>query len=288
MTMDKALAKSLLDRDEKSLFDVAAGARLNKLTLVELQDYVGRSRQTRDKWSDLVKKQRRASQKKAGQRQTTENARSEQKSQLLQEVHQAFVERLAAVQAGGAEVPAGTKATPIPRKTRKVINRVDRAVTRNEVAKVQETLVVQQRQARKVATRDRAATKAATGTAVAKTAKGTVKKSAKASVAAKSKAAAKPTRPSKVVAAATAAKKSRTKAAAKLAGASGKPVMPAISSKAPVRQPASQGLSKAQIAANQKLHAKATKARVAAGGTTKIKSHVAAANRRQQSRRDGR
>jgi hypothetical protein len=133
MTMDKALAKSLLDRDEKSLFDVAAGARLNKLTLVELQDYVGRSRQTRDKWSDLVKKQRRASQKKAGQRQTTENARSEQKSQLLQEVHQAFVERLAAVQAGGAEVPAGTKATPIPRKTRKVINRVDRVFYTDDI-----------------------------------------------------------------------------------------------------------------------------------------------------------
>lgn len=280
MTLDKALAKSLLDRDEKVLFDVAAGTRLSKLTLLELQDYVGRSRQTRDKWSDLVKKQRRASQQKAGQRQSTENARSEQKSQLLGQVHQAFVDRLAAVQAGSAEVPTSTKTTPIPRKTRKVINQSDRAVTRKKVAQVQAALVVEQREASKVATRDRASAKSPPRSEAIKAAPVAPKKAAQPK-------SAKTARTSKSVAAAAAAKKSRARTA-KLAGTSGKPVMPAVSSKAPVRQPDSQGLSKAQIASNQKLHAKATKSRVAAGGTTKIKAHVAAANRRQQSRRDGR
>lgn len=281
MTFDKALAKSLLDRDEKVLFDIAAGTRLSKLTLVELQDYVGRSRQTRDKWSDLVKKQRRASQKKAGQRQSTENARSEQKSQLLGQVHQAFVDRLAAVQAGSAAVPTGTKATPVPRKTRQASNRSDRAVTRKKVAQVQAALVVEQREASKVATLDRATAKSTSRSEAIKATPAASKK------AATPKPAKTPARASKSVAAAAAAKKSRTRTA-KLAGTSGKPVMPAVSSKAPVRHPDSQGLSKAQIASNQKLHAKATKSRVAAGGTTKIKAHVAAANRRQQSRRDSR
>jgi hypothetical protein len=307
-TLDKVLAKKLLDRDEKGMFDVAAGARLSKLTLVELQDFVHRSRQTRDKWSDVVKKQRRASQQKAGQRQTSENARSEQKSQLLQAVHQTFVDRLAAVQADPSGIPTGTKATPISRQKRQVVNRVERAVTRKKVAQAQEALVVEQRQARKTTTRERATAKPAATAAKAaaaktrsakspataraagnKTATNTASKAAsKTSTAAKPVAAAKATRAKKTVTAAANTKKTRAKSTNRLAGTSGKPVMPAISSKAPVRQPASQGLSKAQIAANQKLHAKATKSRVAAGGTTKIKSHVAAANRRQQSRRDSR
>lgn len=321
-TLDKVLAKKLLDRDEKGIFDVAIGARLNKLTLIELQEFVQRSRQTRDKWSDVVKKQRRTSQRKAGQRQTSENARSEQKSQLLQAVLQTFIDRLAAVQAAPSGIPVGTKATPIPRQKRQVVNRVERAATRQKVAQAQEALVVEQRQARKTTTRDRATAKPAATAAPAaasktrgakspaaasvvgkktanKTANNTANKTAgktasKPSAAAKSVAVDKPiaaaraTRAKKNVTAAASTKKTRAESTNRLAGTSGKPVMPAISSKAPVRQPASQGLSKAQIAANQKLHAKATKSRVAAGGTTKIKSHVAAANRRQQSRRDSR
>lgn len=335
-TLDKALAKALLDRDEQGMFDIAAGARLNKLTTIELQDYMQRSRATRDKWSDVVKKQRRASQRTAGQRQTSENARSEQKSQLLQAVHQTFADRLAAVQADSSGSPTGTKATPMSRQKRQVVNRVERAVTRKKVAQAQETLVVEQRQARKTTTRDRAATKPAAPEPQAAAAKTRVAKSpadtlaagkkpagkiagktsapakpavapakpaagakptaapakpaapAKAAAGAKPAAATKAIRGKKTVAASAAAKKTRTKSTNRLAGASGKPVMPAISSKAPVRLPASQGFSKAQIAANQTLHAKATKSRVAAGGTTKIKSHVADANRRQQSRRDSR
>ncbi|MDP1564593.1 MAG: hypothetical protein Q8M16_24695 [Pirellulaceae bacterium] len=94
--------------------------------------------------------------------------------------------------------------------------------------------------------------------------------------------------PSKKVAAAVAEKKLREKSAAKREAArSGKPVMAQISAKAPVRHPDSAKLSKNQIAENVRLGAKASKSRMAMSGNVHIKSHVAAANRRSQSRRDG-
>ncbi|MBL8855037.1 MAG: hypothetical protein JNK57_13810 [Planctomycetaceae bacterium] len=63
--------------------------------------------------------------------------------------------------------------------------------------------------------------------------------------------------------------------------------MAEISKKAHVPHPDSAKLSKNQIAENLRLGAKASKARMAVGGSANIKSHVAAANRRMQSRRDG-
>jgi hypothetical protein len=324
MAFTKLQAKSILDKSEFALYAVATGTRLQKLTKAEVDDYVVRSRTARDKWIDLSKKQRRTSQAKAGQRQTTDNSRSEQKAALLQEIHQAFIDRQSAVTAGKVQVAAGVKATPIARRTRKVINRVDRAVVRQEIAQHQETLMVEKRNARKksaptpavvskaVSTakpvgRPRAnaapATSApATGAAASVPTKDAKKSVAKPIVAKVAPAKVKPAKavptkakPAKVivtkkVAAAIASKSSRAKATAKrtatMVRQTGKPVMAEISKKAHVPHPDSEGLSKAQVAANRSLGAKASKNRVAIGGNTRIKSHVAAANRRQQTRRD--
>ncbi|MDP1563644.1 MAG: hypothetical protein Q8M16_19870 [Pirellulaceae bacterium] len=255
MTFTKSQAKTLLTKDELALFDSASGPRLKKLTVVELKDLVARSRSVRDKSRGQETRQRRASQAGVGYRQTDDNARSEQKSQLLQEIHGVFTQQLAAVQAG--EIPAvpGTKAKVIARPKRQVINRVQRAVVRDKIAKVQEELLVEQRMSRKRNTASVAAAKKATD-----------KKAA--------------------------TKKTREKAEAKRTGGGPRsekqPALPAKSSKAPVRHPNSEGLSRTQAAANRTLGAKASKTRVNVGGATRIKSHVASANRRKQSRRDSR
>lgn len=310
MAFTKSQAKSILDKSEFALYAVATGTRLQKLTKAEVDDFVVRSRTVRDKWIDLSKKQRRTSQAKAGQRQTTDNSRSEQKAALLQEIHQAFIDRQSAVTAGKVQVAAGVKATPIARQTRKVINRVDRAVVRQEIAQHQETLMVEKRTARKKSAPTPAVVskavstakpvgrpRANSGPATTVPATAVQSKNAKKSVAKPIVAKAKPAKAkpaksvvSKKVAAAIATKSSRAKATAKrtatMVRQTGKPVMAEISKKAHVPHPDSEGLSKAQIAANRSLGAKASKSRVAMGGNTRIKSHVAAANRRQQTRRD--
>jgi hypothetical protein len=304
MTFSKSQAKTLLTKEELTLFEAASGSRLKKWTVVELKDFTSRSRAAKDKSRGQAMRQRRLAQVGSGYRQTDAGARTDQKAQLLKEIHSVFADRLAAVETGEVSVAAGKKAKVIPRPERKVINRVQRAVVRDQVAQTQADMVVAQRMARKRNTGTVAAAKpATTGMRAAKAVKvsavdvkvgstagkRTAAKPKQPATPAKSGKAAKPPVAKKSVAAALAVKKTRAKAQAKRAArTSAGPVMPEKSSKAPVRRPDSEGLSRAQAAANRTLGAKASKTRVAVGGSARIKSHVAAANRRQQSRRDSR
>jgi hypothetical protein len=104
--------------------------KLEKLTLVELRDLVTRSRTARDKWRDVGLEQKRTTQAQKGHRQNAENARSEDKARLLDEVHQQFVNRLEEISQGQTNVEPGKKASKSPRRDRKIETRAERSVTR--------------------------------------------------------------------------------------------------------------------------------------------------------------
>ncbi len=99
MKFNRNQAKTLSSDKELELFDSARAPELNKLTVKELKVMVSRSRTLRDKLRDVKRTQVRANQNKAAVRGVLPADRSKEKAELYSEVHDAFVERLAALEA---------------------------------------------------------------------------------------------------------------------------------------------------------------------------------------------
>lgn len=304
-------AKALCDRSELTLFDEAQPKKLNKLTLVELQDRVSRSRVLRDKWRDVARKQKRSSQARKGHRQTAENARSKDKAQLMAEIHQAFTDRMAAAQAETVQVPMGEKEKIVPRKDRKIVNRAVRSVVRGTLDDVRGEIGKQstKRKAAKSAQHTKVSTKVAatgsrktavsskTGTAAAAEHSGkqspkSTKKTAKKKTA---KAASKQT--SAATKQATSAKATKKKppqiSKARKQALARQEAAAQASSRAALAGLSADALADAKIptkaqrtAHNRVPRAIATKSRKAVGGSRRLTAHVAATNRRSQARRD--
>lgn len=134
MAFTKSQAKSILQPSEFTFDAVTIGTRLQKLTKAEANDFVVCACSVCDQEINVAQKQQLRSQSKADQQQTNDKSRSELKAASWQEIHQAFIDRQSVVTVGRVQVAADVKATSIARRTRKVINRVDRMVVRQEVA----------------------------------------------------------------------------------------------------------------------------------------------------------
>ncbi len=134
ITFDAKTAKSLCTPGEYKIYESSLPGKLEKLTLVELRDLVTRSRTSRDKWRDVGLEQKRITQAQKGHRQNAENARSEDKARLLDEVHQQFVNRLEEISGGQTNVEPGKKASKAPRSDRKIETRAERSATREILA----------------------------------------------------------------------------------------------------------------------------------------------------------
>jgi hypothetical protein len=275
MTFTPATAKSLCTAEEFRLFQQAQPAQLEKLTLVQLKDHVTRSRTARDKWRDVSRTQKRSTQSGKGHRQTVDNSRSTDKALLLQEVHDAFVQRLKAVESNQAQVVKGKRPASVPRADRKIVNRASRSLTKGALADEKRQVNKQAKQAENA----RDAAKSAESTAAGATKKKVVKKTASKKTAAKKKTGSAASAKKKpVVSPARKRALAQKAAAAKLAPPAEK------TSQTPK---STTGLSSSKMTAkNRPVKTKASQNRISRGGATRIRGHVQASGARKQARRD--
>lgn len=109
-------ARKLLTAAELDLFAASRAPALNALTPVQLRGKLKRSRTLRDKFRDLLQRQKLAMRERDGNKQGRSgvaNARTEQKEALFADVLDTFTRRLAqveAVQARAAEKAAAAEA----------------------------------------------------------------------------------------------------------------------------------------------------------------------------------
>lgn len=275
MTFTAATAKSLCTAEEFRLFQQAQPAQLEKLTLVQLKDHATRSRTARDKWRDVSRTQKRSTQAGKGHRQTVDNARSTDKSLLLQEIHDTYVQRLKEVESKQVQAAKGKRPAAVPRADRKIVNRASRSLTKGALADEKRQVNKQARQA-EIA---REAAKSAESTAAGAGKKKVVKKTAAKKTAARKKAGSAPSAQKKpVVSPARKRALAQKAAAAKLAPPAEK------SSQTPK---STTGLSSSKMTAkNRPVKTKASQNRISGGGGTRIRGHVQASGARRQARRD--
>lgn len=276
-----ATAKSLCTDDEFQLFQLAQPRKLASLSEVELNDLVVRSRTARNKWRDQSRTQRRKSQAVKGQRQTDENARSKQKTELLAEIHQVFVDRQKEVKTGKADVPKGKRPATVPRSDRKIVHRVVRSTNR-------ENLAAEKRGRNRTAKKSESAT--ANSDSAAAGSKSTTKKTATKKAAVKKTVAKKPA-VKKASPKKTAAKKTPVRSAARerilQQQQAAETKADSVTNARTHQKPKAADLSKAaQKKLNRPAKAIASKSRVARGGGTRIQGHVSASGKRSQARRD--
>jgi hypothetical protein len=295
MGIDRKTAKSLCTADEFKLYELSQPAKLKGLTAVELRGLVVRSRTLRDKWTDVSRGQRRATQAAKARRQSDENARSLQKSELFSQIHDAFVNFQKTAQSGEVNLASGSKPVNVPRQDRKIVNRAVRSIVQGELDQTKGKINRSKRASespagKSVKTKASPAAKSTAAKSVSPASK-TANKSTEttaAKAAAKGKTAAGPAVKKKP----TAAKAPRVTAARKKALAK----RAEIASSSQVKTSAASkeaggskvaGVPKVATAArNRNLHAKASASRVARGGATRIQGHVSAKGKRSQARRD--
>jgi D-Tyr-tRNAtyr deacylase len=266
MAYTRNQAKALCTAAELTVFDKSQAKMLKQLSDVQVKSLVVRSRTLRDKWRDVSRDQKRTTQTAKGQRQTLENARSADKAALFEQVHQAFVQRLADIEAGKAKAPAGVKMKVIPKKVRATSGRAARAEVKDQLDQARDDanakLLENERSSKVASSKKKPAKK------IAK--KPTTKKassSKKAPVISKNRKK-------------RLALQEEIRAANPATGTAIRET--SHDKKAPDAVP-----PKTQIQArNRAPHAAASQKRVARGGGTRVKAHISSANKRSQSRRD--
>jgi hypothetical protein len=105
MPYNSATAKKLLTSSEYELFQASLAREVQGLTDARLRSKIARTRNLRDKYRDLLRRQKLALRDRGvskGGRSGVANARTEQKRQLLDEALQRFEERLRRVTADRA------------------------------------------------------------------------------------------------------------------------------------------------------------------------------------------
>jgi hypothetical protein len=288
MTFNADAAKSICTAAEFKIYEQAQPKQLESLTIVQLKSLVTRSRTARDKWRDVSRGQKRTSQATKGHRQTADNARSKDKALLLTEVHQAFVDRLQAVENNQATAKQGDKEPVFARSDRKIVHRAVRSINR-------EILKDEKRKINKAAKKKASKKKAA----ATKQAASEVKPSAS------KKASTPKTTTKKATAKKVTAKKVTAKKAASKSRATKKPVVTAARKRALALKAESQNsdstnengtstepklgasmTNAANAARNRPIQAKSSKGRIQRGGGTRIKGHISSAGKRSQGRRD--
>ncbi|HMO14378.1 MAG TPA: hypothetical protein PKD64_11430 [Pirellulaceae bacterium] len=277
MKIDANKAKSLCTADEFKMYEQSRTPQLSKLTVVQLKELVVRSRTARDKWRDVARTQRRSSQSVKGHRDSDENARSKEKQLLFTEIHQTFVDRLAAVEAGSVSVPRGKKEQVVHRADRKVVHRVERAITKKQLKGVKRAINKKAKSSEQI-TEDQVASTHGQVTKTASNAKQTSKSANKSKKQSAKKASAKTSKTTPVVT------KARKRRLAKIEAA--ELTQAARSVKKADRTPKAQTLK--QSTKSQKIAVKANVSRtnVINSGSTKVKSHISSAGKRSQARRD--
>lgn len=114
-----AEAKQLCTDSELRLVTASLGSRLESLDAAGLKKSIVEARKLRDKWRDQAMTQRRETQRAQGSRTSDKNARSQQKSQLFDEVLTRFTDRLAQVEASpeiAGVQPKSVKPAPTKRQ----------------------------------------------------------------------------------------------------------------------------------------------------------------------------
>ncbi|HMP78289.1 MAG TPA: hypothetical protein PKD54_02445 [Pirellulaceae bacterium] len=266
-------AKSLCDANELEVIQASLPDQLAGFSRQELTQWQTRARTLRDKWRDVSRGQERRTQRELGRRQNLANARSQEKSELFDAALARISSHLSEM---STEVPSAPQQTKLKRSDRKIVQRAQRSITKTELKKSQRSIN------RKARSKELSAAKSSAPAAGAPN---------------ESSAQSPPT-------------KTKKKAKAKKASPSG--VKPPEVTKARKRMLARQDAVAFQNEKDQEVRRetkkdhttslarpgvvgrknasakdKAHRNRIAAGGSRKIKAHVAAANRRAQARRDG-
>lgn len=128
MAVSRARAAALCTASELKVVQSSGRQAMSRMSAAELRRAEAQARKLRDKWRDQAAGQRRKAQAKAGARDAGANRRSAQKAALFDEVLGRFSAQLAKMEAAGETAgPMGRK-----RSTRSVRSRTHRA-TRSEV-----------------------------------------------------------------------------------------------------------------------------------------------------------
>lgn len=276
MDFSRQQAKRLCDRAELALYNDAQPAKLNQLTMNELQLRVARSRSLRDKWRDVARSQTRASQSRKGHRQTADNSRSLEKSKLFEQVHDAFSQRLAKATSGQVNLLPGKKEKVIPGKDRKIVTRAVRSIVKSDIEKVRNELSV--KSGKKAAPRAKAVSaKSAATPSAAKTRIPTTSTKTRAT-------SSKKTGQKSVVKVTTGKKIATKKRTARTSSKDTPSLAPTIAASS--FQPIEKSVKAKTSAHNLGPHAALSKKRAGHGAAKRLRAHTAAANRRSQARRD--
>jgi hypothetical protein len=291
VSFSRSQASVLCSAAELELFDLAQPSQLHSLPLIEIKKNVARSRTLRDKWRDVSRMQRRTSQAQKGRRQTVDNARSHDKALLLEQLHTAFVERLAAVQSGAATVEPGQRSSRTDRAERRAKSSAERMAVRGELKTIKRKINKTGTGGGKAAPAKQDAPSAAVAVATGTAARGKVpkKKAAKAAKGASTSSGSKRPAPKRKVGrpvVSPARKRQRARLAAEALAAG-----PANSSNdSAVGQTSGMPnivLTAAGLASlNRTPRQRATKQKVAKGGRVRRNAHTSSANKRSQARRD--
>ncbi len=275
MTFDDKTAKSLCTAEEFKMFQKAQTGKREALTVEQLKALVTRSREARNKWTDVSRRQRRVSQTAKGHRQGIDNARSTNKALLLSEVHQAFVDRLTAVEKSGSSSPTSKKAPGKSiRSDRKIEHRATRSINRGDL-KIEKRRINRSSQSKETSQGAPASPQSVVDKATASKKISKKKSSTKAKAAASAKGVKKK-------ATATAARKKLLAQKANPANTSRRPQSKSRNSNV-------TELSKSERSArNLPLRIKSTKEKIAEGGGTRIRGHVSGSGKRSQAHRDSR
>lgn len=247
-------AKELCTAAELKLVEASRRDELASLSAKQLKGYIDRARKLRDKWRDVATKQRRDTQSAQNARVTSRNERSAKKAELFGEVLARFEARLPkaeAAEAKAAKSAARGQADGKPgKKGRALEHRARRADTRSDLEAQRAEL------------------------------------DAKSTRQAKAKKNRPPATPAPAESNSPTETAPADDAAAKKQARNRKPPATTAGKKALQRLPESDALSKRQ---QQAVKTAAKAARVKASGlTSRVRGHVSAATKRNQTRRDAR
>jgi hypothetical protein len=277
LSFDTKTAKLLCTSDEYQIFENSLPEKLEKLTESQLRELVLRSRAVRDKWRDVDRGQRRATQADRGHRQNAENARSKDKALLFTEVHQVFVDQQTKVEKGIVDVEAGQKTTKAPKSNRRLESRATRAATRVTLQDEKRKL---NQSAKKSDAKNNGSSALAKST---KTSADSIGPSNALKNSSPKSGTVKKTTKSKSVFKKPVVTKARKKALAKRAEAEASKI---ATPHKPLAKSDQTLTASQRDARNRPIHAKAVTNRKKVGGMTRVKAHTSSQNKRSQARRD--
>jgi hypothetical protein len=131
MATSIAQAKLLCTAPELKLVTASTRSEIGKLSTLQLEQKIKRSRALRDKWRDQSRSQRRAVQSSQRARQTDANARSAEKAELFGEVLARFEAQLNKLTAKGQTADKMLKR--LSPRTRSATHRATRAEVRDSL-----------------------------------------------------------------------------------------------------------------------------------------------------------